>query len=238
MNNLNGIVYAGGDVRIASNKNFEIVLPDGDCLITADGVETRVRAGQAIIIPPLQTFTLSVSAGTRVSVEQALLPVKGVTVADDDGSIAYALREAVKYFNCDNPKRDLVLSALGSLIVGYVNVFVSAEKYSPVVRAVADAIEKNLSSSAFSLDGFMKKFPLNYDYLRRLFKKEVGVSPREFLLNGRMELARGIILGGLSNRYSEYTVSQLAEACGFADPLYFSRVFKKYFGVSPSEYGK
>ena len=84
----------------------------------------------------------------------------------------------------------------------------------------------------------MKKFPLNYDYLRRLFKKEVGVSPREFLLNGRMELARGIILGGLSNRYSEYTVSQLAEACGFADPLYFSRVFKKYFGVSPSEYGK
>ena len=84
----------------------------------------------------------------------------------------------------------------------------------------------------------MKKFPLNYDYLRRLFKKEVGVSPREYLLNGRMELARGIILGGLSIRYSDYTVSQLAEACGFADPLYFSRVFKKYFGVSPSEYGK
>jgi AraC-like DNA-binding protein len=40
----------------------------------------------------------------------------------------------------------------------------------------------------------------------------------------------------MSNRYSEYTVSQIAEACGYSDPLYFSRVFKKYFGVAPSEY--
>ena len=59
---------------------------------------------------------------------------------------------------------------------------------------------------------------------------------QEYLLHERMKLAQGLILGGMSNRYSEYTVSQIAEACGYSDPLYFSRVFKKYFGVAPSEY--
>ncbi|MDE7087024.1 MAG: AraC family transcriptional regulator, partial [Clostridia bacterium] len=31
-------------------------------------------------------------------------------------------------------------------------------------------------------------------------------------------------------------VSQVAEACGFAEPLYFSRVFKKHFGVAPNDF--
>ena len=80
--------------------------------------------------------------------------------------------------------------------------------------------------------------PLNYDYVRKLFKKETGVTPHEYLVNSRMDLAKNIILSGISNQYSNYTVSQIAEMCGFAEPLYFSRVFKKRFGVSPSEYGK
>ena len=73
--------------------------------------------------------------------------------------------------------------------------------------------------------------------MRKLFKKEVGVSPSDYLLKERMSLAQQLISGGVTNRFSSYTVSQIAEACGFSEPLYFSRVFKKYFGVSPSEYG-
>ena len=51
-----------------------------------------------------------------------------------------------------------------------------------------------------------------------------------------MERAQTIILSGVTNRYSDYTVTQIAEACGFSEPLYFSRVFKKHFGVAPSYY--
>ncbi len=46
------------------------------------------------------------------------------------------------------------------------------------------------------------------------------------------------MLSGVTNRYSHYSVTQIAEACGFAEPLYFSRVFKKYYGVAPSYYLK
>lgn len=53
-----------------------------------------------------------------------------------------------------------------------------------------------------------------------------------------MELAATLLKSGISNRYSAYSVSQIAEACGFADPLYFSKVFKKHYGASPAVYGK
>ena len=51
-----------------------------------------------------------------------------------------------------------------------------------------------------------------------------------------MELAGRLILSGMSNQYSRYSVSQIAEMCGFSEPLYFSRVFRKYFGTPPSDY--
>jgi AraC-like DNA-binding protein len=51
-----------------------------------------------------------------------------------------------------------------------------------------------------------------------------------------MQLAKELILSGMSNQYSNYTISQLAEACGFSEPLYFSRVFKANFGISPALY--
>ena len=60
----------------------------------------------------------------------------------------------------------------------------------------------------------------------------------EYLISARMQLAARLILSGMSNQYSRYSVTQMAEMCGFAEPLYFSRVFKKYFGTPPSEYGK
>ncbi len=80
--------------------------------------------------------------------------------------------------------------------------------------------------------------PLNYDYMRKLFKKEVGATPHEYLLGLRMRRAQTLISSGVSSGYGVLTVAQIAESCGFAEPLYFSRVFKKYFGVSPSLYGK
>ena len=119
---------------------------------------------------------------------------------------------------------------------GYCAAFAEIENFSPVVKTVRADIERGISDCTYSLEDSLKRLPLNYDYVRKLFKKETGATPHEYLLHERMKLAQGLILGGMSNRYSEYTVSQIAEACGYSDPLYFSRVFKKYFGVAPSEY--
>lgn len=172
----------------------------------------------------------------RITLDKALLPFREVTFVNDTGDIRHTAERARFYYNSDLPKKQIILSALGGLLVSLLTAFAERSGLSPVVETVRADIAKGISDCAYSLEDAIRKLPLNYDYVRKLFTKEVGVTPREYLLRARMELASGIIRSGITNRYSGYTVSQIAEACGFADPLYFSRVFKKYYGVSPSEY--
>ncbi len=236
MNRISEAVAIGGnEARIS--KNFEIILPYGDGVMVGE-TEIPFSAGQVIIVPPRFNYTLGCGGGLRVTVEQALLPHKSVCVIDDDksGGIAHAMRQAELYFRSDHPKRQSILSALGALVVSYVTAFTPDTQLSPVVVAVRNDISRHLSDCTFSLEDSIRKMPLNYDYVRKLFKKELGLTPHEYLIQSRMELARDLISSGISNQYSSYTVSQIAEASGFSEPLYFSRVFKKYFGVSPSEY--
>lgn len=206
--------------------------------IIAKNYEILFADGQATVIPPLKKYSADNFKGIRVTFENALLPFNEVTCVQDgkDGEIEFAARQAVKYFESDTPKKDLIMSALGDLLVGYITAFAAKSGYSPVVEQVRLEILKGVSNCAFSIKDCLKRLPLNYDYIRKLFKKETGVTPYEYLLKERMTLAMQLISSGISNKYSSYSVSQIAEACGYSEPLYFSRVFKNYFGVSPSEY--
>ena len=206
-------------------KGFEVLIPDG-------GNERQV-----IVVPPIKKYASPHFSGIRVVFENALLPFDEVcAVPDSDGEIASAVAQALKYFNSKAVKKDLILSALGDLIIGYITAFSSAREYSPVVELVRAEIVKGISDCAFSIKDCLKKLPLNYDYIRKLFKKETGATPAEYLLKERMTLARQLLSSGITNRFSPYSISQIAEACGYSEPLYFSRVFKNYFGVPPTEY--
>ena len=78
----------------------------------------------------------------------------------------------------------------------------------------------------------IRAIPLHYDYLRKLFKKEMGRSTLEYLTDLRMNRARELLLDGTR----KLPIAEVAEGCGFSDALYFSRVFKKRFGSSPTQF--
>ena len=65
-----------------------------------------------------------------------------------------------------------------------------------------------------------------------LYKEIFGISPKADLLKCRMELAENML------RYSNLSVSAIARECGFESIYYFSKYFKAYHGVAPSEYIK
>ena len=206
-------------------KSFVLLIPE-------DQIE-----GQAVVIPPLKSYDGVHFSGIKVVFENAVLPFDEVcAIPDSDGEVALAARQALKYFNSSIVKKDLILSALGDLIISFVTAFSAEREYSPVVELVRTEIVKGISDCSFSIKDCLKKLPLNYDYIRKLFKKETGISPAEYLLNERMRLAQQLLSSGISNRFSRYSISQIAEMCGYSEPLYFSRVFKKFFGVAPSEY--
>lgn len=68
--------------------------------------------------------------------------------------------------------------------------------------------------------------------LYRAFISCFNISPNSFLRKYRINEACSLLHSGA------YTVAEIANSVGFADPLYFSRVFKKIKGVTPSDYAR
>lgn len=66
-------------------------------------------------------------------------------------------------------------------------------------------------------------------YLRNVFFKSEGISPQGYLMRLRMNRAAELMRG-------DYTVTEIAAAVGYDDVLQFSKIFSKYFGMSPTKF--
>lgn len=103
---------------------------------------------------------------------------------------------------------------------------------SDLINDVKDYVDENYQNSRLSLTSAAKKVFLNPSYLSRTFKKEVGMSFVEYLTKVRMEKAMSLL------RQSGDRAFEIAEIVGIPDPNYFCNCFKKYAGVSVSEFRK
>lgn len=104
------------------------------------------------------------------------------------------------------------------------------DKYVQILRR---AIVDSFTDPDFNLEETCGRIPQNIDYLRRNFKRIVGVTPHRYLTRLRMENAKHIL--DESPEMKVY-IREVALRSGFSDPLYFSKLFKKETGVSPSQW--
>ena len=91
-------------------------------------------------------------------------------------------------------------------------------------------INENISDPDFNVEKLVENVGMSRAQLHRKLKEITGVSTGEFIRNLRLEQASQLIIQGKIN------ISQVAYAVGFNNQTHFSSVFKKHFGVAPSEY--
>lgn len=103
------------------------------------------------------------------------------------------------------------------------------EQYSSEVLQAISYIRENYSRK-ISLASVAEHVGLSSGYLCRIFKEETGVSINAYINNLRMTHAGELLAD--KNSY----IKEVAISVGFEDQLYFSRLFKRYYGVTPSEY--
>lgn len=98
------------------------------------------------------------------------------------------------------------------------------------IRDAVSYIRKNCLNQDFSLPDAAKKSYISEPYFRKLFKKEFGMSPKQYVIDARIRHATALIL----TKY--YSLQEVATLCGYKDYKHFSTEFKKIVGVSPSAY--
>lgn len=112
--------------------------------------------------------------------------------------------------------------------------YTSAKKHvSTTIHKLCDYVESNYANSELSLTQLSNDvFYMNSDYLGKLFKKELGEKFSQYLMNLRISKAVGLI-----EKSEDIKIADIAEKVGFgSNPRYFSQVFRKRTGYTPSEY--
>jgi len=97
------------------------------------------------------------------------------------------------------------------------------------VRA-REYVEQNFSNSDIDVNSFAVSMNVSRSLLYLKCKSILGVSPNNYILDYRIRQAKKMLAR------SGAVISEVAFACGFSDPKYFSRCFKKATGQNPSEY--
>lgn len=105
-------------------------------------------------------------------------------------------------------------------------------RINSLIEDVKNYVRENFADSGCSLADIADKLYFNQSYLSRTFKKKAGISFTEFLTEVRMEKTVELLREGKLKAF------EIAEAVGIPDPNYFSTCFKKYTGVSVSQYRK
>lgn len=98
------------------------------------------------------------------------------------------------------------------------------------LKKTTELIVEHLSDPDFSVEKLSLLMAMSRPVLFRKFKAIAGQSPQQFILQVRLRRAVELLQSG------RFNINEVAYECGFSDPKYFGKVFKKFFGTSPSEF--
>lgn len=99
-----------------------------------------------------------------------------------------------------------------------------------ILQKAIEVIESNISDPLFGVERLGKEMGMSRTNLHRKVKAITGFPPSELIRSIRLKKAASLLLSQADS------VSQISFAVGFEDQSYFSKSFKKQFGVPPSEY--
>ncbi|MBP5454851.1 MAG: helix-turn-helix transcriptional regulator, partial [Lachnospiraceae bacterium] len=103
------------------------------------------------------------------------------------------------------------------------------ESSNDVIKAAKDYIEANYTKS-ITLDDVSMAVNISSYYLSRIFKENTKENFIDYLTKLRIEKAKDLL------NTTQYSMKEICTMCGYSDPNYFSKSFRKNVGVTPTEY--
>jgi YesN/AraC family two-component response regulator len=161
-----------------------------------------------------------ITLATRAAIEGGVQLEQAYTMSDLYIQHVESLSEVVQI--------DQFLTAVFIEFAHHVNLQ-KQNKYSKVVTSCQDYIAKHLYEKC-TISDIAKIIRLNPIYLCQLFKNEVGISLREYIQQQKIEEAKRLLIS------TSYSLTDICTYLHFTDQSYFTKVFKKFVGITPKQY--
>lgn len=220
--------------RSHSEWEMCIYTPDCDGRTTPDGV-----CAMAVLSPPgVENAPLPSGVGERKIIihfdDGGTIALDAPALFEDRSGTVRALGELISGIYTRGGERgrralSYMMEAMCSLLFGDTLDVGNSDG----VAALRETIERSFADPEFRIAEVIDSLGYNKDYMRRLFKSEVGKTPTDYLTDRRIAAARRLLTQPDTR---ELSITKIAFMCGFYDANYFTRVFKKETGMLPSEY--
>lgn len=253
-NTLNCICIASGTRANNPDKENHIVIREsyklyyvtsGKGLVTIDGIGFVVSKGQSFLTLPFSSCCLT--PDNTNPWDYRWVEFKGLDMTKLISHTTFSNRHPVvdkmnvpeleKLFDItesNTPSTPYQYRAIGKLyylLSFYLEYYPCTESEQKNYTIMAlNFIEKNYRNPDISVTSVAEHIKIDRTYLYRLFKKETGTSVIDYINDCRIATAETMLVD------KSISIKDVAYSVGFTDQMYFSKVFKKAKGMSPTEY--
>lgn len=215
------VVTQGRGVFTCDKRGFDV--EKGDVFFAFPGSLFSIKGDSDLEYAYISFLGL----GAPALIRRIMPVIDGYKVFKGHEDLIPIWKKALKMTN--NKNVDLVAKGVLELSASALIVIPPSVQERDVISKIECYVRENFSLP-ITLKDIAAKFGYNEKYLSKLFREKTGMYFKDYLLNLRINAACGIM------ELKTKSVKEIAIECGFPDPLYFSKVFRKKMGVSPSEF--
>ena len=218
------------------------IVDEGEMFVQYGGEKIYVPAGSAILIPPGES---KLSAGSRMKCRKRFLGIAGPVLNNNmerlnlskatvlgnfpDTEFDGIYEKLFAFFEAKDNKSVRPCCALIYQLLLLLSECAGQCSFPPELQRAVNFITTNFSRQ-LDLEDICHAAKCRKTKLQWLFKHHLDSSPIRYLIATRMDYAVKLL------QNTEYSIKEIADRCGYLDPLYFSNTFLKYRKCSPRAY--
>lgn len=243
-----GHYYCDSDYSVSRNKLDSFLMmfiKQGHGFVTVDHVTTPFNSGQIVLIDcykphsyraegELEIYWVHFDGSASREYCNSIVAQSG-NVISLKSTFSYEKNIEKIYTAFHQNKKVLeaqlsqyITNLLTDLIV-FTNEKVSSYSHSESIEDTISYICENITDN-LSLDELSSRVSLSPYYFTRVFKKETGFTPHEYIISTRINAAKFYL------KSSPYPIKEICFSCGFTSESNFCTSFKKVVGMTPSDY--
>ena len=243
-----GHYYCNSEYIVTRNKLDSFLLmyiKQGNGFVTCNHVTTPFHQGQVVLLDcysphsyssdgDLEIYWIHFDGNTSRDYYEYIISQSGnVITLKDTYSMEKYLMKIYSFFQNNSKIHEALISKyitnlLTDLIL-FTNEITPSYEHSDLVEDTISYICNNITGT-LSLEELSLRVSLSPYYFTRVFKKETGYTPHEYIINARINVAKFYL------KATPYPVKEICFSCGFTSESNFCTSFKKVVGITPSEY--